>query len=326
MTELRYNPLLRDWVMVASNRQDRPYRPTSGCPFCPGSGRVPDEYDVLAYPNDFPALSENPPSPDDVATSLYETAPATGRCEVILYSSEHRATLATLTVPHIRKVIDLWAERFADLERDPQHKYILIFENRGPEVGVTMPHPHGQLYAYPYVPLKIKTELASCEHHHEQTGHCLICDIRREEEGYGGRMVLQTQHFSAFIPFFTHYPYGLFVVSRAHKTAITDFGPAERDDLAKVLRDVTRGMDSMFGREFPYMMVLHQRPVDESNVESSYHFHIEFYPPLWDANRVKYLASSETGAWAPCNPAAVEVTAPNLRAAVERTRGEKNDD
>lgn len=322
MTELRYNPLLRDWVMVASNRQERPNLPPAGCPFCPGSGRVPDDYDVLAYPNDFPALSADPPLPDEFSTSLYETAPAYGRCEVILYSPEHHATLPTLPVPHIRKLIDLWANRFADLERDPKHEYILIFENRGPEVGVTMPHPHGQLYAYPYVPLKIRTELESCRDHHAIAGTCLICDIRREEETYGGRMILQSEHFSAFIPFFTHYPYGVFVVSRAHKTAITDFDAAERDDLARILRDLTRGMDALFDREFPYMMVLHQRPVNGADVEPWYHFHIEFYPPLRDAHRLKFLASSETGAWAPCNPAAVELTAPALREAVERARGE----
>jgi UDPglucose--hexose-1-phosphate uridylyltransferase len=296
--------------------------PNDWCPFCPGSGRVPDDYDVYIYDNDFPALSPNPPAPDPVATSLYKTAPAYGKCEVVLYSPDHHTTLPQLSQSHIRKVVDLWTERFVELGRDPRHEYILIFENRGPEVGVTMPHPHGQIYAYPYIPLKLRAELEACREHHEQTGRCLICDIQREELSFGRRMVLESDHFLVYIPFFTDYPYGVFISSRSHRTALPEFSDAEKDDLAQVLKLVTAGMDALFDREFPYMMVLHQRPVHHTDVTPYYHFHIEFYPPLRDRDKIKYLASSETGAWAPCNPTAVEETAPRLRAAIERVKEE----
>ncbi|WP_067932229.1 galactose-1-phosphate uridylyltransferase [Alicyclobacillus kakegawensis] len=320
MAELRYNPLLGDWTMVASNRQKRPDMPKDYCPFCPGSGKVPEHYEVLVYDNDFPALSPNPPHPDDVATPLYQVADAYGKCEVVLYSPEHTTTLPQLSIPHIRKLVDLWIDRFSVLGEDPRHQYVLIFENRGPEVGVTMPHPHGQIYAYPYVPQKLRVELESCRNHHAATGHCLICDINQEELRFEQRVVAENDSFVAFIPFFTDYPYGVFISSRAHKSAITDLDDAERDDLAAILKSVTAGMDALFDREFPYMMVMHQRPVHDRAAAAYYHFHIEFYPPLRDRDKIKYLASSETGAWAPCNPTAVEETAPRLRAAIERAR------
>lgn len=321
MSELRYNPLLRDWTMVASHRQKRPNMPKDDCPFCPGSGKVPDDYDVYKYDNDFPALSQNPPTPDPVATELYKVAPAYGKCEVILYSPEHHATLPQLPVSHIRKVVDLWTERLVELAKNPQHKYVLIFENRGPEVGVTMPHPHGQIYAFPYIPLKIRTELDSCREHHNETGRCLICDINREEETFQERVLLDTEHFVSYIPFFTDYPYGAFISSKSHKGSLEAFSDAEKDDLANMLKQVTAGMDALFDREFPYMMVLHQAPVNGPDTSTHYHFHIEFYPPLRAKDKIKFLASAETGAWAPCNPTAVEDTAKALRAAIERAKG-----
>lgn len=321
MSELRWNPLLGDWTMVASHRQQRPLMPTDWCPFCPGSGRVPDDYDVLAYDNDFPSLSPNPPAPDSVATPLYRTAPAYGKCEVILYSPDHHATLPQLSDAHVRKLVDLWTDRYTALAADPQHAYILIFENRGPEVGVTMPHPHGQLYAYPYIPLKIRVELQQCEAHHAQTGRCLICDIQAEEERVGQRVVDASEHFLAYIPFFTDYPYGVFISSRRHLGALPEMTDAEKDDLARILRRVVAGMDQLFDRPFPYMMVLHQTPPHRPDTQAYYHFHIEFYPPLRDKDKIKYLASSETGAWAPCNPTAVEQTAPRLREAIRAAQG-----
>ena len=318
MAELRFNPLLRDWVMVASNRQNRPHLPKGYCPFCPGSGKVPDHYEVLMYENDFPALSPNPPEPDPVATGLYKTAKSYGKCEVILYSPEHTTTLPELPASHIVKLIDLWTERFAELEKDPNHQYVMIFENRGEECGVTMPHPHGQIYAYSHMPLKIKTELDSCRHHYDENGTCLLCDMNREEKEFNQRVILENDHFICYLPFFTDYPYGVFIVSKRHMTALTDFTAEEKRALAEILKDTTGAMDQLFDRLFPYMMVLHQRPVNGEDVEAFYHFHIEFYPPLRDKDKIKWYASSEMGAWAAANPTAVEDTAQKLRDAYER--------
>ncbi len=318
MAELRYNPLLRDWTMVASNRQSRPNMPAHDCPFCPGSGRVPEQYEVLSYDNDFPALSPDPPEPDPAGGGPYRVAPAVGKCEVVLYSQDHATALPRLPVHHVRKVVNLWTERFAALAQNPRHRYVFIFENRGPEVGVTMPHPHGQIYAYPYVPQKLRTELEACEQHHTATGRCLLCDMNEEERSFGRRVLFDAEHFIAYLPFFTDYPYGAYIVSKRHLTSLADLTEAEKDGLALTLKRLTAGMDALYNRDFPYMMAVHQRPVNGANVEDFYHFHIEFYPPLRARDRIKFLASSETGAWAPCNTAAVEDTAGELRAAIER--------
>lgn len=315
MAELRYHPLTRDWVMIASHRQNRPQMPKNWCPFCPGSGKVPDDFDVLKYDNDFPALSQNPPEPDDVATELYRTAPAYGKCEVILYSPKHNVTLPELTLPHVRKLVDLWTERFEKIAADEKIKYVFIFENRGEAVGVTMPHPHGQIYGYSFIPKKLQIETDSCRSYYNEKGRCLICDMLADERRDGRRMVFENEDFSVFIPFFCEYPYGIYIVSRTHKQNLTQFNERERDNLAAAVRAAAGTLDNLFGFTFPYMMCMHQNPVNSGDYSKDFHFHIEYFPPMRAADKIKYNASSETGAWAQCNPTAPEEKAVELRAA-----------
>jgi UDPglucose--hexose-1-phosphate uridylyltransferase len=321
MAELRWNPLLRTWTMVADNRQKRPNLDTSECPFCPGSGKVPADYDVLAYSNDFPALTVNPDEPSIVGSELSPVAPNYGACEVILYSAQHNASLHDLSVTHLTRLVDLWTERQRALSHDPRIKYVFPFENRGQEVGVTMLHPHGQLYAYPFVPLKVQTELESARSWFAGHASCLFCDLTRDELQDGRHLVASNRSFVAYIPSFTDYPYGVFIVSRSHKGSFVEFDKQERTDLARMLKSVTGGFDLLFDRRFPYMMCIHQTPVNSpeyADCNESYHFHIEFYPPLRNETAVKYYASSEMGAWAACNPLRVEDTAPALAAACRR--------
>ncbi len=315
MAELRYNPMTKDWVMIASHRQNRPQMPKDWCPFCPGSGKVPDAYTVLKYDNDFPALSQNPPVPDDVATDLYKTKEAYGKCEVILYSSNHTATLSDLNVPHIRQIVDLWTERFAALSQDEKIKYIFIFENRGEVVGVTMPHPHGQIYGYSFIPKKLELELASAREHLDETGHCLFCDIIKEEKAFQKRVIIENNDFMTFLPFWSEYPYGVFITSKRHLGALTEMTDSEKDSLASILKQTVGTLDSLFDYTFPYMMCLHQIPVNGEDASDSFHFHIEFFPPMRSKEKQKFNASSETGAWAHCNPTAPEEKAEELRAA-----------
>ena len=314
MAELRWNPLTKDWIMIASHRQNRPQLPKDWCPFCPGSGKVPDKFDVLKYDNDFPALSENPPVPDDVETNIYKTAPSYGKCEVVLYSPEHTVTLPELPVPHIRKLVDLWTERYAELKKDEKNKYIFIFENRGEAVGVTMPHPHGQIYAYPFLPKRLELELEATREHKEKTGHCLLCDMLHDEIEDGRRIIIENEHFYAFLPFYCEYPYGMYIISKAHKQSIDMFTDEEKDSLAKILKETAGTLDSLFDYTFPYMMCMYQNPVNGYECED-YHFHIKFFPPMRSKDKIKFNASSETGAWAHCNPTAPEEKAAELREA-----------
>lgn len=319
MAELRWNPLIKDWVMIASHRQDRPQMPKDWCPFCPQWGRVPD-YEVAEYDNDFPALMQNPPQPDDVAGDFYKTAEAYGKCEVILYSPKHTITLPELPVSHVCKLVDLWTERFELMRRDERIKYVFIFENRGEVVGVTMPHPHGQIYGYPFIPKKIELELESCREHHEATGECMICRMLSEEKKFEKRVIFENDDFTVVLPFFTEYPYGVYIISKSHKQNLSQMNDREKDNLADILRNTVGMLDSLFDSPFPYMMCMHQDPVNSGNHEDYYHFHIEFFPPMRSKVKQKFNASSETGVWAHCNPTAPEEKAGELRDAYLRFR------
>lgn len=318
MAELRYHPLIKDWVMIASHRQNRPQMPKDYCPFCPGSGKVPDQFDVYEYDNDFPALSQTPPTPDDVANDFFKVKEAYGKCEVILYSPNHTITLPELPTDHIKKLVDLWVERFNAISSDEKIKYVFIFENRGEAVGVTMPHPHGQIYGYSVVPKKLELEVESAKEFYEENDQCLFCKMRDEERADGRRIIFESEHFVVFLPFFTEYPYGVYIMSKRHLNNIAQFTEAEKADFAEVLRLTTGMLDSLFGYKFPYMMCMHNAPVNGEDNSDYYHFHVEFFPPMRSADKIKFNASSETGAWAHCNPTAPELKAIELREALER--------
>lgn len=323
MAELRYHPLIKDWVMIASHRQNRPQMPKDYCPFCPGSGKVPDHFDVLKYDNDFPALSQNPPVPDDVANDFFKTKEAYGKCEVILYSPDHTITLPELPTDHIAKLVDLWCDRFTDISSDEKIKYVFIFENRGDVVGVTMPHPHGQIYGYSIIPKKLELELESSKEYYEEKGKCIFCEMAEQEREFGKRIIFETEHFTVFLPFFCEYPYGVYVMSKRHVNNITQLTDEEKYDLAEALRLTSGTLDSLFDYKFPYMMCMHNGPVNSDNTNDYYHFHIEFFPPMRSADKQKFNASSETGAWAHCNPTAPEDKAIELREAYERFKNMK---
>jgi UDPglucose--hexose-1-phosphate uridylyltransferase len=322
MSHLRWNPLLGTWTIVAANRQSRPNMPKDWCPFCPGSGKVPDAYDVHLYQNDFPALSTT--GTDDMPEQhgdVYRAAEAYGSCDVILYASGHQAKLYELSDEHMLKLVNLWCERHELHAADEQVKYVFPFENRGSEVGVTMPHPHGQLYAYPFVPLKVATELDNAKAHYEKTGRNLFDDMQGEELASGKRILFETQHFVVFLPYFTDYPYGLFVVAKDPVLYLTDLTVAARQELGVLLKRLVGCFDYLFAREFPYMMCMHQAPVNSpeyGDCATYYRLHIEFYPPLRNSTAVKYYASSEMGAWAATNTMAVEDAILQLRDALER--------
>ncbi len=318
MAELRYHPLIKDWVMIASHRQNRPQMPKDYCPFCPGSGKVPDQFEVYEYDNDFPALSQNPPVPDDVANDFFKVKEAYGKCEVILYSPNHTITLPELPTDHIKKLVDLWIERFNVISTDENIKYVFIFENRGDVVGVTMPHPHGQIYGYSIVPKKLELELESSKEFYEKNDKCIFCEMLDQETNDGRRIIFESEHFTVFLPFFCEYPYGVYIMSKRHIGNIAQFTEEEKADFAEVLRLTTGMLDSLFDYKFPYMMCMHNAPVNGEDTSDYYHFHVEFFPPMRSADKQKFNASSETGAWAHCNPTAPEAKAIELREAMER--------
>ncbi|MGI8410524.1 MAG: galactose-1-phosphate uridylyltransferase, partial [Pyrinomonadaceae bacterium] len=249
-------------------------------------------------------------------SELYPVEKSYGECEVVVYSPNHSSTLAREPVEQIYKLVQVWTDRYKELSALEFVKYVFIFENKGEAIGVTLHHPHGQIYAYPFVPPRILRELDQSKKHNDETGRCLFCDILKAEQADGRRIVTENGSFTAYIPFFARYPYELHIISRRHLRDLNEMTPEEQMDLAGILKQVLVAFDKLFDISFPYMMVLHQRPSD-GEVHNYYHFHIEFYPPLRTATKLKYLAGSETGAGMFINDTLAEDKAAELRNLIE---------
>jgi UDPglucose--hexose-1-phosphate uridylyltransferase len=217
----------------------------------------------------------------------------------------------------IRNLVEVWADRYEELGALPFVEYVFVFENKGEAIGVTLHHPHGQIYAYPFVPPRPKKELEAARAHRRETGNCLHCDLLAGEVDDGRRVVAEGEHFVAFVPFYAHFPYEAHVYSRRCAPSIADLAAPERRDLAGVLKRLLVGYDDLFGFSLPYMMVMHQAPTDGGDHRGVAHFHVEFYPPNRTADKLKYLAGSETGAGAYVMDVLPEATAGTLREAIE---------
>ena len=300
MSELRWHPLLREWVTVAPWRQDRTYHPDEAhCPLCPTQPGMPlteiprADYHIAVFENRFPSYTGEQ-----------------GRCEVVSYTAKHDSSLGAQSVAHIRDLIEVWQDRFRELSKLPNVKYVYIFENRGEEIGVTLSHPHGQIYAYPFLPAKIEREFESSALHQQETGGCLYCDIL-EGEWQGERMVAENDRWLAFVPEFARWPYEVHLAPREHVGDITELSSGQADSLASVLKVLLQKYDRLFGKPLAYVMAFHQRPPGDGG--GHYHFHIEFYPPNRSADKLKMLAGSELGAGAFILDARAEDTAKQLR-------------
>lgn len=320
MSELRWHPLLREWVITSTERQDRTFLPPKDyCPLCPekpggAPTEIPGPYRLVSFLNKFPSLRPEPPRPAVAETDLYPVEPAQGVCEVVVYTSEHEATLAAQPVDAIEELIHVWRDRYRELAALDYVQYVYIFENKGEAIGVTLHHPHGQLYAFPFIPPRLERELESLRLHRQETGRCLLCDVVEQECGDGRRLVLEGEHFVAGIPFYARYPYEGHLWARQHRASLAEMDGAEIRDLARVLKGVMAKYDHLWGFSMPYMMILKQCPTDGRGPESD-HFRIEFYPPLRTANKLKYLASVESGAGTFINDTLAEEKAAELRAA-----------
>lgn len=275
--ELRADVHTGALTYVVGSRQKRPNLPAAHCPFCPGGREAPKPYDVRWVPNRWPAM------PD-------------GRCEVILYTPDHDATFWSLGPAGARRVVDLWAERSAALGGRADVEYVLVFENRGPEVGATIAHPHGQIYAFDFVPELPRRELER--------------GTRFEEPGE--RLVAAAPGWRAWVPEAASYPYGLVLVPDAEVPDLPALDGAGRQGLALLLLDVLKRLDRLFDAPAPYMLWIHQRPFDGGAWPGA-RLHVEIISP-WRAPGVpRYVAAGELGSGVWFNPVPPETAARALR-------------
>ena len=279
-TDLRTDDLSGARTFVVDSRQDRPNLPTVGCPFCPGGLEAPQEYDVHWFENRWPAMPDR-------------------RCEVVLYTAQHDATFWSLGVQGARQVIDVWAERSAALGARPDVAYVLVFENRGAAVGATITHPHGQIYAFEFVP--------------ELPHRVLLRGTRLGEPG--DRLVAESQGWRAWVPDAPVFPYAVRIAPDDPIPDLPSLDGAGRDALAAVLIDVLGRFDRAFDAETPYMLWIHQRPFDGSDWPDA-RLYVEIVTP-WRAPGVpRYVAAGELGSGVFFNPVAPEAAAQALRDAV----------
>jgi UDPglucose--hexose-1-phosphate uridylyltransferase len=309
--EFRLDALTREWVTIVGHRQGRPNLPEDECPFCVGGLEAPEPYDVRVFPNRWAALSPGDAIDLEAAAATGRTQlPAVGVCEVVLFSPDHRQSLSTLPVVHVRKIVDLWAQRTRALLARPEIEYVLVFENRGREIGATIDHPHGQIYAYPFVPPVPAHEGAMARTH-----GCAICDETKSEERDGVRMVAANDHWLAWVPYASAYAYGLRLAPRQHIASLVDLDDAARDSLAAMLVDVLGRYDRLWPPPtaeylFPYLLWFHQAPASGGD---EWHVHAHLAPPLRAPGVPRYIASGELGSGTLANTVVPESAAQALR-------------
>lgn len=315
MSELRWHPFHQDWVITATHRQDRTFLPPDDyCPLCPTKpGGFPTEarredYDIAVFDNKFPSLTTPPSEPAVEGGELLRVMPAAGVCEVVCYTPDHDTTLADLPLSQIRKLTRVWRDRYTELKSRPGVEYVYIFENKGREIGVTLTHPHGQIYAYPYIPRIIETRHQAERKHLEKHGNTLAADWLDEEIEDGRRIVFDHDGWTAVVPFFARYPFETHVVPKADAPDLESMDDAALDGMAGSLKELTARYDKLFGFSMPYVMSIFQYPAAHSRLI------VEFTPPYRTKDKLKYLAGSEAGCGAFINDTLPEKTAARLRA------------
>jgi UDPglucose--hexose-1-phosphate uridylyltransferase len=301
VSELRFNELRGEQVDYAIHRQERTFLPARDhCPLCPTrpGGQATEipfpSFEIAVFDNRFPAFE----------------APL-GAAEVVVYTDDHDGSFGTLAQRRAEQLMWVWRHRYEELGARADVSYVYIFENRGVEVGVTLHHPHGQIYGYPFLPPVPALEIAA----DERLGGCATCTLMAAELRHGLRVVHENDAAVVYVPYAARWAYEAHVVVREHRDSLLACQPRELRLLADALQALARGYDALFARPFPYVMAVHQAPTDGTRRG---HLHVEFYPPLRTADKLKYLAGSEQGAGTFISDTVPEESASLLREAIVR--------
>lgn len=288
----RLDPFTGAWVGIAPARNARPLDSAATtdepCPFCPGGAEVPFAYEAAVFDNRFPSFRAAPPTPPALAGTA---GPALGRCEVVLYTHRHETSFGRLSPAELARVLAVWIDRSRELWSDPAHAYVCVFENRGAEVGATIAHPHGQIYALDHLPPIPAAKAAAHRRHRERSGTCLSCD-ETVADARSERVVAGNESFVVAVPFAARWPFEVAVRARRHGLRrLAELDAVEQRDLALALRDVVLRYDALFGIPLPYMMVGQEAPPGEPD----WHLAFELYPLHRAPGATKIRAGVETG-------------------------------
>ena len=304
--ELRYDAVLDEWVAVAAHRQNRTFLPPSDeCPLCPSTPERATEipaydYDVVVFENRFPSFSHRIAGGGHAVSldPLSPVVPARGRCELVCFTSDHSSSFAKLSPERVRTVLTAWADRTVELAALPGIEQVFCFENRGEEIGVTLHHPHGQIYAYPYVTPRTATMLGSARRYaHRTGGQNLFADLLAGERAGGERVVAADEYWTAFVPASAHWPFEVHLYPNRQVPDIPALSEAEYDSFAAIYLDVLQRFDRLFDVPMPYIAAWHQAPV-RADRHLAY-LHLAVFSSRRAPGKLKYLAGSESamGAW-----------------------------
>ncbi len=315
----RYDALSGEWIAVAAHRQSRTHLPPADqCPLCPTTpgnlSEVPaSDYEVVVFENRFssfgPDLGELP-----VDAAWGTTTTAYGRCEVVAFDSAHEGSFGSLGFRRARTVVDAWAQRTEALSALPGIKQVFCFENRGADIGVTLLHPHGQIYAYPFIPPRAATLADRALKFFEASGgqQTLMGSALAAERSSGERMIVEGEHFSAFVPFAARWPLEVHVVPHRQVADLAGLTGAERDELTDVYLDVLGRLDALYPTPTPYIAAWQQAPIDDVLRPAGY-LHLQLTSPRRAADKLKFLAGSEAAMGAFINDTTPEKVADALR-------------
>ncbi len=319
-SEIRYDAVVDEWVAIASHRQSRTHLPPADeCPLCPSrDGRtteVPaDDYDVVVFENRFPSFADHVDPDADVPDSA-DRRPGLGRCEVVCFTSDHNLPVSRLTPERVRLVLDAWIDRSNALAALPYVEQVFCFENRGEEIGVTLSHPHGQIYGYPFITPRTRTMLDAARRHRERTGRDLFADRLEQELADGSRVVTASEHWVAFVPFAARWPVEVHLYPRRGVPDLEALDDAARDDFPDIYLQLLKALDGLYDAPLPYISGWHQAPVRVDRDLAS--LHLEIFSIKRAANKLKFLAGSESGMGAFINDIPPERTAAMLRDALQ---------
>jgi UDPglucose--hexose-1-phosphate uridylyltransferase len=298
--QLRLDPLVDEWVAVAAHRNTRTFLPpTDKCPLCPSTPDNPSEipaadYDVVVFENQFPAFSDRV-APNEIPslTELTPVRPAVGRCEVVCFTSDHNSSFGALEPSRVRTVLDTLADRTTEMSALPGVAQVFPFENRGVEIGVTLHHPHGQIYAYPTVPPRTRAMASASARHAARTGgRSLYADVLAAERAAKVRVVAENEHWTAYVPAAARWPFEVQLAPHRQVPDIPALDDAERDAFGPLYLDVLRRLDGLFGKPMPYISAWHQAIVGEGR-ELGY-LHLQLFSVRRAADKLKFLAGSES--------------------------------
>lgn len=314
---LRWHPLRGEWVTYAAYRQGRTFLPPPEYnPLAPTvSAHNPTEvpagdWDVAVFDNRFPSLGA--PATAKAPESIVPTKPAQGHCEVVVFDRDPQGSLGRLPLDHVDLLLEVWGDRTVKLGARDDVQYVLPFENRGAEVGVTLHHPHGQIYAYPVVPpVPERMRVVGAEYHAREGRGPLEAMIEAERKS-GERLLFDGPHAVAFVPACARYPYEVWIAPKRAVPGFAQLEPAERADLARALKTVLLKYDGLWERPLPYLMAWYQAPTD-GQAHPGMHLHAEIWPPYRTRDRLKYLAGTEIAAGLFAMDALPEAKAEELR-------------